>query len=150
MYIRWLLAFLHLTALAIGAGGIWSRTVALRVETFDAPAIRRVLRADTFWGVAALLWLATGLLRVFGPYEKGTAYYAHHPLFMAKMATFLIIVALEIRPMLTFIRWRRQLATGEPIDTSTTPVLNRISFWQSHLLVLMILFATAVARGIGF
>lgn len=45
MRICWLLASLHLIALAIGAGAIWSRTIVLRATTFDREALRRVFRA---------------------------------------------------------------------------------------------------------
>jgi len=47
---------LHLMALAIGLGSVWMRGRALRSRTFDKEAIRRVLVADNFWGIAALLF----------------------------------------------------------------------------------------------
>jgi len=47
---------LHLMALAIGLGSVWMRGRALRSRTFDKEAIRRVLAADNFWGIAALLF----------------------------------------------------------------------------------------------
>jgi putative membrane protein len=149
VFARWLLASLHLLALAIGAGGIWARTVALRSERLDAAELARVFRADTFWGIAAGLWLVTGLLRAFAGFEKGTEYYLSNHLFLTKMVLFLLVVALEIKPMVTLIRWRRAVARGDAVDASSAPALARISLIQSHVLVVMILLAAALARGVG-
>ena len=54
----------------------------------------------------------TGLLRAFAGLEKGTAFYLASPLFWLKMALFVAIVALELWPMATFIRWRREQKQG--------------------------------------
>ena len=63
-------------------------------------------------GVAAALWLVTGLLRAFGGLEKGSAFYLASRLFWLKMALFALVVALEVWPMLTLIRWRVALRNG--------------------------------------
>jgi len=34
-----------------------------------------VFHADNWYGVAAILWVVTGLLRAYGGLEKGSAYY---------------------------------------------------------------------------
>ena len=63
--VRWLLAAIHLLALGIGLGAVWVRARALRGSP-DESALRRALTADGVWGLAALLWLSTGLWRLFG------------------------------------------------------------------------------------
>lgn len=105
--------------------------------------------ADTWWGVAAILWVATGLARAFGGLEKGTLYYLHNRLFWLKMVLLGLILALEVRPMLTLLRWRRELARGAQPNTSAAPRLARVSFLQAALVGLMVLAATAMARGVG-
>jgi putative membrane protein len=149
MLIRWSLASLHLIALAVGASAIWARTVALRTVNLDRAALERVFRADLFWGIAAALWLATGVPRAFLGVEKGSSYYLHNRLFLAKMALFLVVFVMEIRPMTTLARWRRAARAGATVDTSAAPALARTSMIQSHILVAMILLAAAMARGIG-
>jgi len=114
MTIRWLLAAVHLLALGVGLGGVWARGRALQAP-LDVPALRRVFSADTWWGIAAVLWIGTGLVRAFGGYEKGAFYYLHNHLFWAKMGL----------------------------------LAARISFVQALLVVLMVLAATAMARGYG-
>jgi putative membrane protein len=89
------------------------------------------------------------LVRAFAGYEKGTSYYLGNHLFLTKLALFAVIFALEIKPMLTLMRWRRAVARGEAVDTGAAPALARASMIQSHILVVMILLAAAMARGIG-
>jgi putative membrane protein len=108
-----------------------------------------VFAADAAWGVAALLWIGTGVWRLLGGLEKGTAYYFQNHLFLTKMALLAIILALELRPMMTLIAWRRRAAQGQMLDTAAAPRLARISFWQAGLIVLMVLLAAAMARGYG-
>lgn len=148
MVLRWLLATLHLLALGIGLGAIWVRGRAL-LRASEVPAFRSVFLADTGWGIAFLLWLITGLVRAFGGLEMGTDYYLHNHFFHAKMALLVVILVLEIRPMTTLIRWRIQLARGADPDRSVAPLLARISFLQAVLVVLMLMAATAMARGLG-
>jgi putative membrane protein len=144
--LRLLLAALHLLALAIGFGAIHVRARGLLAGT---DAGRRVaLAADAWWGVAALLWLATGLARAFGGLEKGSAYYLQSPEFLAKMALFALIVALEVWPMVVLIRWRIALRQGGAPDVSQAARLGWISHAQTALLVAIVLLATALARAV--
>jgi putative membrane protein len=146
--LRWLLASLHLLALGIGLGAVVVRGLALR-SRLDGPALRWVFRADAAWGVAALLWIGTGLWRLLGSIEKGTAYYFQNHAFLTKMGLFAIIFALELWPMMTLTAWRRRSARGQVPDTTVAPLLARISFWQAGLIVVMVLLAAAMARGYG-
>ena len=139
---------LHLLALAIGLPAVYLRGRALK-EPLDAGGFRRLFRADTLWGIAAFLWLATGLLRAFGGLEKGTAYYVSSRLFWTKMALFGLIVLLEIAPMLAFIRWRIQLKRGQAPDTSRAPAFYLVNHVEMALVVLMVFVAAFMARGFG-
>ena len=148
MLVRWVFAALHLLALGIGLGAVWARHRALRAP-LDAAGLRRVFYADTWWGVAALLWIATGLVRAFGGLEKGTAYYLQNHVFWLKMAALAVVLALEVWPMMTLIRWRIRRGHGQPIDTAAAGRLAWISAVQAGLVVVMVLAATAMARGFG-
>jgi putative membrane protein len=90
----------------------------------------------------------TGLLRAFGGLEKGSAYYLQSHLFYVKMGLFLAIVALEIRPMLTLMRWRRARRRGSRVDTSQAPALFQVNHIQLGLAVVMVFVASAMARGL--
>ena len=149
MTLRWLLASLHLLALGIGLGAVWARGRALNGD-LDRGGLRRVFLADTWWGVAAALWIVTGLIRAFGGFEKGAAYYLHNSAFLMKMALFLVILVLETGPMVTLIQWRARVRRGEvPTGLRAARVMARISYLEAALVVLMLLAATAMARGLG-
>ena len=140
---------LHLLALAIGLPAVFLRGRALKGQ-LDADGLRRLLAADNAWGVAAVLWIVTGLLRAFGGLEKGTDFYLRSPLFWTKMALFLLILLLEVRPMVTFIHWRIQLGRGLSVDTFVARRLYTLNHIELALVVVMVFVAGMMARGIGF
>ena len=115
-------------------------------------AVPRAIRADTTWGVAAALWLISGLWRLFGETEKSTASYMTNSFFITKMGLFLLILLLEIWPMITLVRWRRALkrrSAESVIDQAVARRLALISHVEALLIVLMVIAATAMARGYG-
>jgi putative membrane protein len=139
----------HLLALAIGLPAVFLRGRALKGR-LDAEGLRRLLAADSVWGLAAVLWIVTGLLRAFGGLEKGTEFYLGSPLFWTKMALFLIVLLLETGPMVTFIRWRIQLGRGQTVDTSGARALYTLNHIELALVVVMVFVASLMARGVGF
>jgi putative membrane protein len=139
---------LHVLAVAVGLAGVALRGRALR-GPLDAEGLRRLVAADNAWGVAALLLIATGLLRAFGGLEKGTVFYLGSRLFWLKLALFGLVFALELRPMLAFLRWRRQLGRGETPDTSSARALARLNHAELALAVLIVFVASFMARGFG-
>jgi putative membrane protein len=148
MLIRWLFAALHILALGIGLGAVWSRGRALQ-GALDASGLKRVFYVDSWWGLAAILWIGTGLVRAFGGLEKGSAYYLNKRFFQVKMTLLFIIFLLEIMPMVGLIRWRIAVRRGVQPDTHAAGRFASISFIEAGLVVLMVLAATAMARGYG-
>lgn len=127
---------------------MWARGRAL-TSRLDLAGLRQVFLSDAWWGLAALLWISTGLWRLLAGVEKETAYYLHNHLFLGKMALLAIVLGLEVRPMMTLIGWRRSMSGGKQPDTSAAPVLARLSFAQAGLIALMTFLAAAMARGYG-
>jgi putative membrane protein len=148
MLIRWLLAAVHLLGLGIGLGAVWTRARVLKGD-LDAPGVRRALQADSWWAVAAAIWISTGLARAFAGFEKGTDYYLGNHLFWTKMALLGAILVLEVRPIVTFGRWRRDIGQGRQPDTQMAPALSRASIIQVVIVIVMVFLATAMARGYG-
>lgn len=149
MLLRLTLAWLHLLALGVGLGGAWGRARALHDslrEPADERALRRALVADSWWGVAAVVWLTTGLWRLLGSTEKSTSYYLSNHAFYAKMALFVAILALEVWPMVTLIQWRMGRREPNPRDAGRIEV---ISYVECALVVCMVLAAVTMARGFG-
>jgi len=142
--LRIALAALHLLALGIGLGAVWSRARLLGGR-FDSGAVRRALVVDSWWGVAAVVWLATGLWRLFAATEKATTYYMTNRVFFAKMGMFVLVLILEIGPMITLLRWRR----GMQPDAAAAKRIATISYVECLLVIAMVVAAVAMARGYG-
>ena len=145
------LSALHVLALGVGLGSVFMRGRFLRELRAgpDPRALDRLFAADSLWGVAAALWLVTGLVRAFGHVEKAPDFYLRNGFFWVKMTLFLVVVALEIWPMLTFIRWRIARRAGRPLprfDRLARLVL--IDDLQTAFVVVIPFVAAAMARGL--
>ena len=148
MTLRWVIASIHLLALGIGLGAILARAHNLQAAR-RRPRLHSILLADKLWGVAAILWLTTGLWRAFGGLEKGAEYYLQHPLFHAKLGLFVLVVLLEIWPMVTLIKWRRTVRRADPVSMAPAKKMARVSYVEALIVVVMVFLATAIARGMG-
>ena len=145
------MASLHLLALSLGMMATVLRGSALR-EPFTASSLKRALRLDAIWGIAAALWIVTGLWRLFGGTEKPLAYYLANHWFMAKMGCFLLVFLLEVSPMLTLMRARFALRRGGDASAIVVPAARRIAIIghvQATIMLVMIFMAVAMARGYG-
>ncbi|HYN88255.1 MAG TPA: DUF2214 family protein [Ardenticatenaceae bacterium] len=149
MLFRWLLAALHLLALGIGLAAVWARARSLR-GPLDDEGLRRVVYADSFWGIAAVLWIATGAVRAFTGLEKGPSYYLNSNAFLIKMALLALVLLLEVWPMVTLIRWRIARGRGAQPDTTPARTFGLVSYVQALIVVAMVFAATAMARGLGY
>jgi putative membrane protein len=139
---------LHVLAVALGLPAVYLRGRALKGPLDDA-GFARLFAADNVWGVAALLLLATGPLRAFAGLEKGTQFYVTSALFWTKLALFALIFVLEIRPMVTFQRWRRQRRRGARPDTGAARTLYVVTHVEMALVVVIVFVAAFMARGFG-
>lgn len=149
--LRITLASLHLLALAIGMMAVVLRGSALR-ESFTPSSLQRALRMDTIWGIAAALWVITGLWRLFGATEKPLAWYMANHWFMAKMSCFVLIVLLEMWPMVVLTRVRAALRKGLDAAAIVVPAGTRIAVIghvQATIALVMIFMAVSMARGYG-
>ena len=150
--LRITLAALHLLALGLGLGAVISRGTALREPASNA-ALRRAFRSDGLWGLAAVLWVSTGLWRWLAGIEKPAGYYTTNPVFHTKLGLFLLILGLELWPAITLLRWRRSFAAGESAERLMNTGAGRriavISHVEALLVVAIIFLAVTMARGYG-
>lgn len=147
--LRVTLAAFHLLALGLGLGAVIYRGAALR-EVPDVRSMGRAFRADTLWGIAAGLWIVTGLWRYLGQTEKAFSYYNHNYFFIGKMILLVAILLLEVWPMITLIRWRiamKRGASASVVVPGHARFIAIISHAQALLVVLMVFAASAMARG---
>lgn len=140
-----ILSAIHMLTLALGAGAIFARGRALS-RPLDDDGWKRLLAADNAWGIAAILWITSGLLRVFyGGREPG--FYWRNGFFWVKLALFAGVFALELAPMTTFIRVRIARRRGAPIPRFPVDLYRRINAAELGLVVTIVVAAAFMARG---
>ena len=151
MILRASLSALHVLALAIGFGAIFARGRRLR-DLRRSPAntdlFKPLFQADSLWGLAAVLWIATGVFRVFGGLEKSPLFYFRNGFFLVKMGLFALVFVLEVRPMSTFIKWRIARARDEnPAAGANLGALIKLNDAETVIVILIPFVAALMARG---
>ena len=143
-----LLAYLHYLSIIATGSFLTAELILCRPPLGDAQ-VRQLTRVDVAYFVSALGALATGVLRLFF-YAKGLGFYLPNPAFQAKLALYVIVAVLSVRPTMRFIRWSRGLAlgTGAP-DPAEVRAVRRLVHIELMLLALIPLMAVLMARGIG-
>ena len=144
-----LLAFLHHLAAFTLVASLAVEMVVIGGE-LTLEAARKLRLADLAYGISAGLLLIVGLARVFH-FEKGATYYFHTWTFLAKLALFVTIGLVSIIPTVEFLSWRRSVALGKPPPVSARKVrmLRSIIHLELAGVVLILLFAAMMAKGIG-
>ena len=144
------LAFLHHAAAFVLFGALMTELVLTRGDLNLAIA-RSLLRMDAAYGISALLVLVVGFLRVFYT-EKGAEYYFGSGPFIAKVALFAVAGVLSIGPTREFMSWRKALRQQQlpVLDDAKRRSIRRAIHIQLTALLLILLCAALMARGIGF
>ena len=145
-----LFAFLHHLGAFAFVSALAVEFVLIRHE-LNARTARAILVADAVGGASAGVVLVVGLLRVFF-FEKGAAYYFHSIPFLAKISLFVLIALLSIYPTVQFLSWRKDLKAGRApaVSESARRKIRSILHLELAALVLLILNAALMARGIGY
>lgn len=143
------LSFLHFTFVFVLVGALSAEAFVLRLPV-NAQVARLLLRIDLFYGISAVGLILAGLSRVIWG-AAGWQYYMAQPFFWAKMASFAVIGLLSIWPTLAYFRWNAGARSNEAFSAPAAEVkaTRRFVMIELHLLALVILFATLMARGIG-
>jgi len=144
------MAFLHHAAAFALVAAIAVEFVLLKGE-LTAATMRRIVRTDMIVGLSAGVVLLVGLGRVFS-FEKGAAYYFHSWPFIGKLSLFVLIAALSIYPTVSFIKWGKALKQGQvpSVDAGRLRTLRMLVHAELAGIVLILLFAAMMARGVGF
>jgi putative membrane protein len=144
-----LFAFLHHAAAFALFGSLFAELMLIKIP-LTATTARSLLRADTIYGASAGIIIVVGLVRVYFT-EKGADYYLHSATFIAKIVLFVIIGLISIYPTRRFISWRRDLREGRTpvLDEATQTTVRKIIHAELGLLMIVILCAVLMARGIG-
>jgi len=149
MVLESILAYLHLLAILTMVVFLASEAALCRAEWLNPQAVARLGKLDMVYGIAALLVLATGVARIVWG-VKGPSYYGGNWLLHAKVGLFVAIALVSIKPTLTIRRWvKAQKAGGGLPGEAEVKSTRRLIMVQAHLLPLIPLAATFLARGFG-
>ncbi len=145
-----LFAFLHHVAAFALVAALAIEFVLIRDE-LTAGTARKIRLTDAVYGASAGILLVIGLVRVFY-FEKGAAYYFHSVPFLAKLSLFAIIGLLSIVPTVEFQAWRKPLKEGRvpAVADRKLRAIRSIIHWELAAVVLLLLNAALMARGIGY
>jgi putative membrane protein len=143
-------AFIHHAAAFLLVAALMVELVVLKSELTTMSA-RSVLRMDMVYGIAALVLLVAGFVRVFHT-EKGAAYYFASGPFLAKLTLFIVVALLSIYPTMKFMGWRKALREQRvpAFDAATRRKVRMLLHIELTLLFVIILMAIMMARGIWF
>ena len=143
-----LLAILHHLLVFTLAGILAAEWVLIR-PGLSGPNLQLLARIDGAYGGVAMAVIAVGVCRViFG--LKGWEYYLSNHAFWGKMAAFIVVALLSIRPTMRIIAWRK--AAGETSAVADGEILAVRSWLKGEIafLALILVFAAMMARGIGY
>ena len=142
-------AYLHYLSIMFCFGSLVLERKLLKTSLNRLEAISLIV-TDVVYGLAALILLSSGILRVLY-FGQGTAFYTHNPIFWIKVALFISVGAFSLYPTITYIRWAVPLSKGElpVIDSNLVRRLGFIINMELIFLGMIPLFATLMARGVG-
>lgn len=143
-------AFLH-HLLAFMLVGALAAEMVLFSQNVTMVQARRLRVMDMHFGLAALLLLVVGFLRM-RYFEKGADYYLANGWFLAKISLFILAGLISIYPTRVFLSWKKALARGEaPVVTPEQARTVRLCLFLELFAVMgIILAAPLMARGIGY
>ncbi len=110
---------------------------------------RRILgKADTVYGIAAILVLITGFTRVYF-FGKGPDYYFSNSIFLSKLGLFIVVGILSAYPTVVFLKWRKAGSEMITLDRKQYLLIRRLINLEIILVLTLPLLAAMMARGMG-
>ncbi len=144
------LAWLHYAAIFATAFFLLLEWIRCR-EPVARNRARLLAKMDGAFGMAALLALGSGFLRMFYG-SKGVAFYWSNPVFHAKLALYVLVALLSIPVTIAIFRWKKVLEREHGEVTIPVREIRRVRvFLALELAVLACLpvLAVLMARGFG-
>jgi putative membrane protein len=149
MTLEALLAYAHLLAILTMVVFISSEAAQCRFEWINAQVVERLIRVDRIYLIAAAGVLLTGLARTWWGI-KGAGWYWTNGLLHLKLALFVAVALMSLKPTTMFLRWRRQLRDGGGLpDEAQVRLARKWVMWEAHLIAVIPLAAVFLARGFG-
>jgi putative membrane protein len=149
MWIDALLAYLHYTAIILLFAFLTVQLILVR-GPLDERVVRLLGRMDICYFSAAAAALATGLLRATLGAKGADFYFNAWPIY-AKIALFIAVGVISVKPTLTYIHWRRALDKDRSwqVPAGEQAAIRRRIMIEIHVAALIPVFAVIMSRGLG-
>lgn len=144
-----LVAYVHYLCIILCFGALIFERLSLKTDLNKKEAISIVL-ADIIYGLAGLMLIITGILRVryFG---QGAEFYTQNPLFWIKVTSYIAVGLLSLYPTVTYILW------AIPLSKNNLPEITHQLVKRFRLIIniellgfsIIPLMATLMSRGVG-
>ena len=149
MWLDAALAYLHYAAIFTLFAFLTVQAMVLR-RPLDVHAIRLLGLADIWAASAAGATLITGFLRAGLGAKGGDFYFSSWPIYV-KIAMFVAVGLMSIKPTLAYIRWRKSLE-AEPawsVPAAEHAAMRKLVMMEVHIAALIPVVAVIMARGLG-
>ena len=136
--------------LIFSLAGILAAEIVLIRPNMSPADLARAGWLDLSYGIIAGLIVIVGFGRVFFGI-KGPDFYLSNPVFWAKIAAFVVVGLLSIKPTVAILHWRNQAkASPEYVPPpSEIEAARRSMRLEAGVFVLIPVFAAMMARGYG-
>ena len=149
MTLEAILAYLHIAAILTAVVFISSEAALCRSDWMNAKVVERLVRVDLIYLIGLAAILVTGVARTLWG-VKGAAWYWGNGLLHLKLALFIAIVLMAIKPTRMLRRWRGALrANGALPGDAEVRAARMWMMIAGHLIALIPLAAVFMARGFG-
>lgn len=149
MWLDAALAYLHFIAI-FTLFAFMSVQLVLVKGALDARAVRTLGRMDLWYFGSAIVVLTTGFLRATLGAKGPDFYFDAWPIY-AKIALFIVVALISVKPTLTFIAWRRAFERDPAwhVPAAEQALARKLLLLEIHLAALIPVFAVIMSRGLG-
>jgi putative membrane protein len=149
MWLDAALAYLHYIAI-LGLFAFLTVQAVLLKGPLDARTVRLLGRMDLWYAGSAVAVLATGFLRAGLGAKGGDFYFSGWPIYL-KIALFVLVGLISIKPTLTLTRWRRAFEhdAAWTVPAAEHATIRRIVMAEVHLAAIIPVVAVIMSRGLG-
>jgi putative membrane protein len=149
MWLDAALAYLHFIAI-FTLFAFMSVQLVLVKGVLDARVVRTLARMDLWYFGSAIVVLTTGFLRATLGAKGPDFYFNAWPIY-AKIALFIVVGVISVKPTLTFIAWRRAYERDAAwhVPEAEQARVRRLLLLEIHVAALIPVFAVIMSRGLG-
>ena len=149
MWLDAILAYLHFTAIFLLFAFLTVQVILIR-QPLDMRTVRLLGRMDIWYFSSAIAALITGFLRATVGAKGADFYFNAWPIYV-KIAMFVAVGLMSIKPTLAYIRWRKA-SEADPkwsVPAAEHAATRKLVMMEVHLGALIPVVAVIMSRGLG-